>query len=104
MNTETEDMKQWAIVSLFGHHRIAGQVSPYSFGGVEFIRVDVPPTESQPGFTRLFGGKAIYDIAFVTEEIARAAAKTFRSEPVTAYEIPELRQLRLGHTEDSLDD
>lgn len=89
------EAKQWAIVALFGHTKIAGQVSSYNFGG-QFVRIDIPPIDGRPGFTKLIGPTAIFDITFVTEEVARAAAKHFRAEPVSAYEIPELRQLRLG--------
>ena len=98
---DQQEQKQWAIVDLFGHVRIAGEISSHEIGGAAFVRVDVPASDSTPGFTKLLGNGAIYAITFVAEEIARAAAKSFRAEPVSAYEIPELRQLRLraGHAD-----
>lgn len=96
MQPEQDKPKQWALVELFGHNRIAGEISEQTIGGCSFVRIDVPATDSEPGFTKLYGNGAIYAVTFVQEEIARAAAKTFRVRPVTPYEIPELRQLRLG--------
>jgi hypothetical protein len=51
--------------------------------------------DDAPAFTKLYGQGAIYGISFVSEEIARAAATSYRIRPVSSYEIPELRQLRL---------
>jgi hypothetical protein len=85
---------QWCLVELFGHARIAGRVSEETIGGCALVRVDVPTVDEIPGYTRLYGNGAIYSITPVTEEIARAAAKTYRTVPVSPYEIPELRALR----------
>ena len=87
--------EQWALVELFGHSRIAGFLTEQTIGGCSFIRVDVPAVDDAPAFTKLYGQGAIYGISFVAEEIARAAAKSYRIRPVSIYEIPELRQLRL---------
>lgn len=96
MENNQQPKPQWALIELFGHSRIAGQISEHTVGGCSFVRVDVPAVDGNPPFTKLYGNGAIYAITFVTEEIARAACKRFRVEPVTEYEIPELRQLRLG--------
>ncbi len=65
--TETNQLKeveQFAIVELFGHQVIAGKVSEQVIGGQGFIRVDVPTTESQEGFT-----KALFDLMlFISNE------------------------------------
>jgi hypothetical protein len=53
MTTTTEKFEQYCILELFGHNKIAGLVTEQSLGGTNFIRVDVPMTSSQPGFTRL---------------------------------------------------
>lgn len=91
---KTESFDQWCLVELFGHQRIAGRVSEQTVGGCAFVRVDVPAVDDTPAYTKLYGNGAIYAITPVTEEIARAAAKTYRVVPVSPYEIPELRQLR----------
>lgn len=95
MNDKPAPFQQWALVELFGHSRIAGLVTEQAIGGCSFLRVDVPAIESDPAFTKCYGNGAIYAMTFVAEEIARAAAKSYRVRPVTEYEIPELRQLRL---------
>lgn len=92
MNEKSFD--QWCIVELFGHQRIAGRVTEQTIGGCAFVRVDVPSVQEIPSYTRLLGQGAIYAINPVTEEIAYAAAKSYRAVPISAYEIPELRALR----------
>ncbi len=87
--------EQWALVELFGHARIAGLVTEQAIGGCSFLRVDVPATDKDPAFTKCYGNAAVYAMTFVTEEIARAAANAYHVVPVSVYEIPELRQLRL---------
>lgn len=52
MNQENEF---YAIVELFGHQRIAGKISEQTIAGQNFIRVDVPDTERNPGFSKLYG-------------------------------------------------
>lgn len=52
----TEDQKLercWAIVELFGHSKIAGEISEQTIAGGPFLRVDVPETERESAFTRL---------------------------------------------------
>jgi hypothetical protein len=92
---------QWCLVELFGHARIAGRVSEETIGGCAFVRVDVPTVDGIPGYTRLFGNGAIYSITPVTEEVACAAAKSYRAVPVSLYELRALRgQAALGLSDD----
>jgi hypothetical protein len=95
--------KTWAILELFGHARIAGEVREHSFGGETFTRVDVPEvsfpemayidnvrqqvTRVIPGHTKLFGGKAVYSLAFVDEAAALAAAHSIKHEPIKSYTL-----------------
>lgn len=94
MSAETTSFDQWCLVEIFGHQRIADLVTEQTVGGCAFVRVDVPATDDIPGYTKLYGNGAIYAITPVTEEIARAAAKSYRIVPVSPYEIPELKALR----------
>lgn len=89
----TEKFEAWAILELFGHQRIAGLVSEQTVSGGSFIRIDVPETETQPAFTRLFNPTAIYAINPVTEELAKAQARTIEAKPVTPYDIKEAARL-----------
>lgn len=91
----TEPFCQWAIVELFGHQRMAGRVTNEAVGGCNFVRVDVPETKGRPAFTRLLGQGAIYAINIVSEDVARAAAASFKSEPVSVFDLPQLRQQSL---------
>ena len=87
---QQEKFEQWALVELFGHSRIAGLITEQTIGGCSFLRVDVPEADGAPAFTKLYGNGAIYGISFVTEDIARAAAKSYRVRPIQSYELPAL--------------
>ena len=43
--------------------------------------------------TQFYGGASVYCITPVTEAIAKKLAASFRTEPVTAYDLPRRRQL-----------
>lgn len=95
----------WALVEIFGHERIAGEVSEQVIAGEGFIRVDVPALAGTPAFTRLYGGKAIYSITPVSEAVARLAAGTMRARPVTIYLAPGLADSgRIEEAGDDLDE
>lgn len=100
----SEPFRNWAIVEIFGHERIAGEVSEQAIGGGSFIRVDVPAVDSQAGFTRFYGDKAIYSIQPVSEEIARRAAASMRVRPVNVYLLPALASGELEEDDDQDDD
>ena len=97
----TPPVKFFAVVELFGHQKIAGQVSEQVFGGASMIRVDVPEVvatfvdyeESPPvrkqkllqAHSRSFGPGAIYSINWCDEATAAEAAKSIRHEPLQPY-------------------
>lgn len=92
--------KQWAIVELFGHARIAGEISEETVAGEAMLRVDVPevPARTQWGqtreavaaHTRYFGGKAVYSLNPVDEVAARVAAAAIRHRPIEPYALAEI--------------
>lgn len=88
-----EAFDSWAIVEVMGHNRFAGRVSEQAIGGASFVRIDVPEVERSgqkfPGFTKLFGGGAIYSITPVTEETARGVAATIHQQPMNAWDARE---------------
>jgi hypothetical protein len=90
---EKATFEGWAIVELFGHQQIAGYLSEQALGGTSFVRVDVPDVDGQPGFTKFFGGSAIYAITPTTEEIATVAAQHLSIRPVSPWIVPVSRQL-----------
>jgi hypothetical protein len=73
----TPEIRDWALVELFGHQRIVGYVSQQTFPGGVLFRVDVPDLlkegkKIREGFTRYFGLSAIYSITPCTETMVRA--------------------------------
>jgi hypothetical protein len=76
-----------AVIELFGHNRIAGMVTEQTIGGCSFIRVDVPTVGTIPGFSKFFGGPAIYAIAPCSKEEAFIAADNIRARPVDTWLI-----------------
>jgi hypothetical protein len=81
----------WAVVELFGHNQIAGYVSEAAQFGTSMMRVDVPEVKGNPGYTKFFGGAAIYAITSTTEEIARIAVARLDIRPVSTWIVPENR-------------
>lgn len=92
MSEPQEKFEAWAIVELFGHQKIAGRLTEQTIGGCNFIRVDVPAFEDSPAFTKLYTQGAIYGVTFVSEQIARAAAQSYRVAPVNVYELRDLME------------
>lgn len=74
------------------------------------LRVDVPETETQPAFTRLFGSAAIYAINPVDEATAKHYAERLSVKPIESWNIAELikkhaqHQLAAGSDSDELPD
>jgi len=85
----TEQFKAWAMVELFGHTRIAGEVSEQNIAGGAMVRIDVPETESSPAFSRIVNVNAIYAINPMTEEMARSIAGQLNIKPIQPWDIRE---------------
>lgn len=83
----------FAIVELFGHNVIAGHVSEQAIGGASFVRVDVPSVDGKPGYTKFFGGAAIYAITPTDEETVKIAADKIRNRPVQEWIVPTITKL-----------
>jgi hypothetical protein len=62
------------------------------------LRVDVPAVGEigedgyQAGFTKLYGGTAIYAITPTSEDVARTAAKSLRTRPVEPWIVPSIKR------------
>lgn len=81
---------QWCIVEVMGHSRFAGRVTEQAVGGCSFIRVDVPECDGRSAFTKLLGGGSIFALTPCTEQVARAAGRSFRARPYEFFELPML--------------
>lgn len=85
----TTTFETWGLCELFGHQKIAGQISELSIGGASFIRVDVPAVNGDSPFTRIFNPSAIYSMTPTGEEYAKAIAAQIHSKPIDVY-MPRL--------------
>lgn len=83
----------WAIVELFGHNRIAGEISEQEIAGASFVRVDVPAVGSQPAFTKYYHPSAVYAITPTDERTATVAAEHFLCRPIDRWSLPDPRAL-----------
>ena len=93
----------WAVLDLFGHQHCAGYLSTVIVGTSGMFRIEVPLVEGQPAFTRFYSPGAVYSLTLVTEDLARAAAKTLRPEPVTVS-IPRQLPGSMEYGDDTFDD
>lgn len=85
----TEQPERWAIVALMGHRQVAGRVSEEMFAGTPMCRVDIPLAEGSFS-TRLFGGAALYEVTYVSEEVARAIAARQPAHPISEWTAQSL--------------
>ena len=100
-NQESQGFDAWAIVEVMGHQTYAGRVTEQTVAGQAFVRIDVPAMKEVladegrrdppevPAYTKLLGPSSIYAITPTSEEVARAAARKLRKEPISVY-VPEL--------------
>jgi hypothetical protein len=84
-----DSFKTWALVELFGHTRIAGEVTEQTIAGGAMVRIDVPETESNPSFTRIVNVQAIYAINPITEEMAKSISEQISVKPINAWDIKD---------------
>jgi hypothetical protein len=93
---EKQGFKQWCIVELFGHSKIAGFCTEENIAGTNMLRVDVPETKAQPAFSRFFGSAAIYAINPVDENTATMAAQSIQAAPVSVWQGEEFAKKYLA--------
>lgn len=87
MNNENSNIF-WAIIELFGHNVMAGQVSKCEIG--DFIQINVPEVDGIPAWTKMVNPKAIYAITPVTEDVAMDKAKYLKSMPIDRWDTETL--------------
>jgi hypothetical protein len=88
-----EKFDTFAIVQVMGHQAYAGRASEASIGGASFLRIDVPETNGEPGFTKFLGAGSIFDITPCDEETALRAAASLRTRPfehLTTIHVPQI--------------
>lgn len=80
--------KFWAIVELFGHTVLAGEVSKCEIG--DFVQINIPEAGDVPAWSKMVNPKAIYGITPVTEEVAKSKAETIKQMPVDRWDTEQL--------------
>lgn len=97
---EQEKFDLWCVVELFGHSRIAGRCTEQNVAGTNMLRVDVPDTSNQPGFTRFLSSGGIYAINPVSEGVARQIAENLQIQPVNIWDVRHLVDQKLKSLQD----
>jgi len=87
MSETTDRFDSWAILELMGHRRLAGRVSEATLAGGSFLRIDVPEHDGHAAVTQFYAPHSVYALTPCSEEVARAAARWNRPEPVHEYEL-----------------
>lgn len=94
MNQPTEF---WAIIELFGHAKMAGQINKSDLG--DFIQVNIPAVGIIPAWSKLINPKAIYAITPCKKEDAIAKAETLKLMPIDKWDTEQLIKNRLQEME-----
>ncbi len=87
--SESPEFKQWAILELLGHVKVAGLVTEETHFGTALGRIDIP-TADGAFITQYFGGSSVYRLTPTTEAIARSVAERNQPTPAHRWELPAL--------------
>ncbi len=82
---------EWCIVEMLGHRRLAGHVQEVQIAGQGFLRLDIPEADGDPGRTQYVAPGSIYALHPVSEATARKAAAAWRPEPISRWELKEIK-------------
>lgn len=85
-----EAFREWCILELMGHRRLAGLVTEQQLGGSSFVRLDVPGDGDTWKATQLYSPSSVYCITVTTENVARRFAAGNQPAPVTKWDLPQL--------------
>jgi hypothetical protein len=83
------EFKEWVILELMGHRKLAGLLTEQQIGGASFIRLDIP-SRDKSWTTQFYSPAAVYCITPCTELLAASMAKIYQPEPVHRYDLLEL--------------
>ena len=78
----------WAIVELMGRNVTAGLVQSVPVAGTEMLRVDVPSVDDFEGYTKFYGGTAIYAITPTDEESAMHVISCIQPRAISEWTVP----------------
>ena len=75
----------WAIIELFGHTKLAGQVNKHPIA--DFLQINIPEVSSVPAWTKILNPKAIYGLNPCSEETARQSAEAIKAMPISEWDV-----------------
>lgn len=94
--TDQSQLREWAVVDLFGHVKFGALLTLQPLGGTAMLRADIYRTgEDKPVLSKLIGTTAIYSVTFCTESVARALADHHAPDPVSRWDLPALQAPRV---------
>jgi hypothetical protein len=85
-----EKFEIFALISLFGHKRLAGKVTLMNLGNSTLLRVDIPETKLIPAFTKFINPSAIYTMDPITSELMQTMAESIKEQPIESYNIMDV--------------
>ena len=83
----TDGFKQWCIIELFGHTRVAGLLTEARWPP-GFARLEIPGDDKHQPSTHFYNPTSFFGLHPVTEEIARNVCANCRPEVVHPWEMP----------------
>jgi hypothetical protein len=89
MTEATVKPDRWAIVAIMGHQERTGRVSEEMVAGAPMLRVDIPLPDGTFS-TRHLGAASIYEITYVSEDVARAVAAVRPAHPIQQWTAQHL--------------
>ncbi|HET8631639.1 MAG TPA: hypothetical protein VFL91_29810 [Thermomicrobiales bacterium] len=117
MSYERKPFREWAIIELLGHRRLAAYVTEVEVAGAGMLRLDVygvapaDGTDERPALTQFVNPASVYCLTPTTEAIARGVAAANLPQPVARWELPAperpeptLAPFRVEFGDDPLDD
>lgn len=89
MTDDAKTFREWCVLELMGHRRLAGLVSEEVIAGKAFVRLDVPADEDGQPITQFYGAEAVYCITPTTEEIAREVSRETSPAPISRFRLAQ---------------
>ena len=129
MEQQQTEFKDWAVVEMFGHQKIAGFVQTQAFGAAVMFRVEVPELPERertltapqyhdgqyllpgsviksdlvPGYTKLLGVGSIYAITPCAREEVMVQLDLMTRAPMTVMKAVTRREIAAGEEHDEDD-
>lgn len=89
-DTDTE-FQGWVILELMDHQRLGGYLKAEAIAGFSFLRIDVYGTNGEAILTQFYPPNAVYCLTPTTEEIAKAFGDRHQPQPVTRFDLPQMK-------------